>query len=45
VGEDTTQLAAEADDLEAQYREAASDVEAEAEALAWIEASLNEAFD
>ncbi len=33
------------DDLEAEYREAAHDMEAEQEALEWIEANLDEALD
>lgn len=35
----------EADQLEAQYREAARDAEAEAEALEWIEAFPDEALE
>jgi hypothetical protein len=31
--------------LEAEYREAAQDAEAETEALAWIEANVDEALD
>jgi hypothetical protein len=32
-------------DLEAEYREAAADMEDEAEALAWIETNIDEALD
>ena len=42
---ESTEPAVEPDRLEAEYREAAADVEAEAEARVWIESFVGETLD